>query len=190
MFIIMTLCDNEDSRQFFIDLYREYRPLMYRMALSYARNPSTAEDLVHDALVRLIEKEDTITKFRRCTLTSYIVYTIRNLSKNYLRRQSLEQQYFIDADIGSSEFLVVDDAPLPEEVMLMSERRSEFFEVWDTLPDDTKILLEGKYIVGLSDEELAIEFNCSPNSIRMKLTRARRQVIKLVKEGGFSLEPA
>lgn len=190
MFIIMTLCDNEDSRQFFIDLYREYKPLMFRIALSYARNPSTAEDLVHDALVKLIEKEDAITKFRRCTLTSYIVYTIRNLSKNNLRRQSLEQQYFIDADISSSEFLVVDDAPLPEEVMLMSERRSEFIEVWDTLPDDTKILLEGKYIVGLSDEELAIEFNCSPNSIRMKLTRARRQVIKLVKEGGFSLEPA
>lgn len=190
MFIIMALCDNEDSRQFFIDLYRDYRPLMYRMAYSYVQNPSTAEDLVHDALVKLIEKENTITKFRRCTLTSYIVYTIRNLSKNYLRRQSLEQQYFVDVDINSNEFLVVDNAPLPEEVMLMSERRAEFIEIWDSLPDDTKILLESKYILGLSDEELATEFDCSPNSIRMKLTRARRQVIKLVKEGGFSFEPA
>ena len=57
-------------------------------------------------------------------------------------------------------------------------------------PTKGKILLEGKYILGLSDEELAAEFDCSPNSIRMKLTRARRQVIKLVKEGGFSFEPA
>ena len=60
MFVIMALCDNEDSRQFFIDLYRDYRPLMYRMALSYVGNPSTAEDLVHDALVKLIEKENTL----------------------------------------------------------------------------------------------------------------------------------
>ena len=189
MLIIMALCD-DDSRQFFIYLYRDFRPLMYRMAFSYVQNPSTAEDLVHDALVKLIEKEDTITKFRRCTLTSYIVYTIRNLSKNYLRRQNLEQQYFVDVDVNSNEFLAVDNAPLPEEVMLMSERRSEYIAVWDTLPDDTKILLEGKYILGLTDEELAAEFDCSPNSIRMKLTRARRQVIKLIKEGGFSIDPA
>ena len=81
---------------------------MYRMALSYVRNPSTAEDLVHDALIKLIEKENTITKFRRCTLTSYIVYTIRNLSKNYLRRQNLEQQYFVDVDVNYNEFLAVD----------------------------------------------------------------------------------
>lgn len=190
MFIIMALCDNEDSRQFFIDLYRDYRPLMYRMALVYVTNPSSAEDLVHDALVKLIEKEDTITKFRRCTLTSYIVYTIRNLSTNYLRRQSIEQQHRVDVDISSNEFLAVDNAPLPEEVMLMNERRVEFIEIWDTLPDDTKILLEGKYILGLSNKELATEFDCSPDSIRMKLTRARRHVMKLAKEGGFSFEPA
>lgn len=190
MFIIMTLCDDEDSRQFFIDLYRDYKPLMYRTALSYVRNPSTAEDLVHDALVKLIEKEDTITKLRRCTLVSYIVYTIRNLSKNYLRRQSLEQQHFVDVDINSNEFQAVDDAPLPEEIMLMSERRGEFIEIWDNLPDDTKVLLEGKYILCLSDEELAAEFDCSPNSIRMKLTRARRRVIQLIKEGGISFESA
>ena len=32
MFIIMALCDDEDSCQFFVDLYREYRPLMYSIA--------------------------------------------------------------------------------------------------------------------------------------------------------------
>ena len=190
MFIIMALCDDEDSCQFFVDLYREYRPLMYSIALRYVNNPSSAEDLVHDALVKLIEKEDTITKLSRCTLTSYIVYTVRNLSKNYLRRMNLEQRHFADIDLSSSEFIAIDNAPLPEEVILMSERREEFIEVWNTLPNDTKFLLEGKYILGLSDKELAAEFDCSPNSIRMKLTRARRQVITLVKEGGFSFEPA
>ena len=103
---------------------------------------------------------------------------------------NLEHRHFADIDLSSSEFIAIDNAPLPEEVILMSERREEFIEVWNTLPNDTKFLLEGKYILGLSDKELAAEFDCSPNSIRMKLTRARRQVIKLVKEGGFSFEPA
>ena len=110
MFIIMVLCDDEDSRQFFIDLYREYRPLMYSIAMRYVNNLSSAEDLVHDALVKLIEKEDTITKLSRCTLTSYIVYTVRNLSKNYLRRMNLEQRHFADVDLSSRDFLAIDNA--------------------------------------------------------------------------------
>lgn len=64
MFIIMVLCDDEDSRQFFIDLYREYRPLMYSIAMRYVNNSSSAEDLVHDALVKLIEKEENISQFQ------------------------------------------------------------------------------------------------------------------------------
>ena len=174
MFIIMALCNDEDSSQFFRALYEQYKPLMYNIALRYIKDPSSAEELVHDAIVKLIEKEDTIVKLERCTLTAYIVYTIRNLSMNYLRRKNLEHRYFADV----------------EEVVMMSERRENFIKIWNTLPDATRTLLEGKYILGLSDNELAIEFCCSPNSIRMKLTRARRQVIKLVKERGFSFEPA
>lgn len=190
MFIIMALCSDEDSSQFFRALYEQYKPLMYNIALRYIKDPSSAEELVHDAIVKLIEKEDTIVKLERCTLTAYIVYTIRNLSMNYLRRKNLEHRYFADVEISSNQFQIVDNTPLPEEVVMMSERRENFIEIWNTLPDATRTLLEGKYILGLSDNELAIEFCCSPNSIRMKLTRARRQVIKLVKERGFSFEPA
>ena len=190
MFIIMALCNDEDSSQFFRALYEQYKPLMYNIALRYIKDPSSAEELVHDAIVKLIEKEDTIVKLERCTLTAYIVYTIRNLSMNYLRRKNLEHRYFADVEISSNQFKIVDNTPLPEEVVMMSERRENFIKIWNTLPDATRTLLEGKYILGLSDNELAIEFCCSPNSIRMKLTRARRQVIKLVKERGFSFEPA
>ena len=43
---------------------------------------------------------------------------------------------------------------------------------------------------GHSGEELAEEFGCSPDSIRMKLTRARRKALEMIKEGGFCFDPA
>lgn len=85
---------------------------------------------------------------------------------------------------------ITDKSPLPEEVALMNERIDEFGKVWMTLPEDTRTLLAGKYILGLSDTELAEQYGCNPNSIRMKLTRARRQALKIFQEGGINFEPA
>ena len=85
---------------------------------------------------------------------------------------------------------VTDNAPLPEEVVIMDEKKRDFLKVWDTLPDDTRELLADKYILRMSDAELAEEFGCSPDSIRMKLTRARRKALEMIKEGGFCFDPA
>ena len=44
-----------------------------------------------------------------------------------------------------------------------------------------RALLEGKYILAQSDKELAADFKCKPDSIRMKLTRARRKLLDIMK---------
>ena len=45
-------------------------------------------------------------------------------------------------------------------------------------------ILFGKYIMGYSDKELAVQRGCSQDSIRMALTRARRNARKLLDEKG------
>ena len=40
---------------------------------------------------------------------------------------------------------------------------------------------KGKYILAQSDKELAADFKCKPDSIRMKLTRARRKLLDIMK---------
>ena len=47
-------------------------------------------------------------------------------------------------------------------------------------PED-RALLEGKYLLKYGDKELARDFGCQPNSIRMKLTRARRKLMVIMK---------
>ena len=76
MFAIMTMCDNYESRQFFTDLYLLYRPLMIREGLKYIDDLSVVEDLIHDAFIKFIEKEELLRSFSCCTLRTYIVYTI------------------------------------------------------------------------------------------------------------------
>ena len=58
----------------------------------------------------------------------------------------------------------------------------------EKLSEDDQELLWGKYYFELSDAELADLFGCKPASIRMKLSRAKRRAMGVLKEGAFSYE--
>lgn len=190
MIFIMTMCNSEDSLQFFTGLYMRYKPLLFKEGSKYIGDPGVVEELVHDVFIKFIEKEDLLRSFNGCTLRAYIVYSIRNASISYLRKKAKERGRLVSIDVSYDTASVPDNAPLPEEVIIMDEKKEEFIKVWDTLPDDTRELLAGKYILRMSDAELAEEFGCSPDSIRMKLTRARRKALDMMRKGGLSYDPA
>lgn len=190
LLIAMAMFEPDESLRFFTELYMKHRTLMYGTALKYLKNPFDAEDVVHDAVLKLMDKADVISELESCTLTAYVVYTIRNLSINQLRRQERGRRHLADAEDNLAELPIADSSPQPEDVVLIHERRDKFVAIWRTLPEDTQALLAGKYLLQQSDRELAEAFGCSPDSIRMKLTRARRQVVARIKEGEFDFEPA
>ncbi len=190
LFFIMAMCDNEDSLQFFTELYMRYRSLLFRVASKYICDVCAVEDIIQDSFLKLIEKEELLRTFNGCTLRTYIVYTVRNTAISCVRKKARENLHQTSMDESFETTCVADSAPLPEEVVILDEKKREFTEVWDTLPEDTRELLAGKYILRMSNEELAEEFGCSPDSIRMKLTRARRKALEILREGGFDRDQA
>ena len=54
--------------------------------------------------------------------------------------------------------------------------------VWPRLSEADQLLLSGRYILGLDDRELARLAGCKPGSVRMKLTRARRNALREMKK--------
>lgn len=76
----------------------------------------------------------------------------------------------------------------PEEAALMAEEKEELLRAWRKLPQPDRRLLEGKYFEGCSDSQLASIFHCRPDSIRMKLTRARKALLALLQKEGDLFE--
>lgn len=180
MFLSSVPCSPSD-REFVIWLYEEYHRLMFSVVKQYIPDFSVHEDIVQECLVNLIKKVSILLPMERCALSSYIVSTVRNTSINYLKHQGrvLKHQTAIEDD-KEDEVLAV-GAPLDELIILM-ERKSKLKTIWPMLRKEEQILLEGKYILGYSDHELALQLKCKPDSIRMKLTRARRKALKLLLE--------
>ncbi len=67
-----------------------------------------------------------------------------------------------------------------EDLLISKEEIDELVRRRPQLDAKSKYLLEGKYILGKSDETLAEELSIKPASVRMALTRARQCAYQLL----------
>ena len=175
-FITATL-DNDDDRAFMLWLYQEFQYAMYSTVKKYITDPQDQEDIIQDSILKLIKRIDVLRGKERCVLGTYVVYTVRNTAINHLRHHTVEKAHFVDDDIEQEADLI----PL-DELMALKERNVRVGDVLKRLSDSDQTLLIGKYVLGYSDDELGDQLGCKPASIRMKLTRARRKALELLKE--------
>lgn len=64
--------------------------------------------------------------------------------------------------------------------LIRGEDLRRMAEIWDMLDPRNKFVLEARYILEKTDAEIAEELCIRPNSVRMVLTRARKQAYELM----------
>lgn len=188
---ICSVVDDPNDQEFMIRLYEKYKRLMFSTARKFVDDPEACQDIVEDGILKLIQKISILREKNHYILADYIATTIQNTAINYLKHEAVTKKYF---DRSIDDVDEIEDAlaqqPSLEEFILAQEKSDFILEVLDLLSDQERILLEGKYILEYTDEELAEQLHCKPSSVRMKLTRARRKAISLFRqieqEGGES----
>ncbi len=164
---------NPEDQSFFEKFYRDHIGLLYYFANQFADNPANCDDLVQDVVERLIKQ----------------VPSLRNIIDEpgklayYLR--SATQSAFIDRYRNDRNFAYSSYPPAALERIiedrLVAQRIPVDDSYWDVqllkqkLPEKDWKLLEGKYIIGYSNEELGQMYGCSKDSIRMALCRVKQK---------------
>lgn len=182
---ILSVCENESEQEFIEKIYSQYKYIMLKTARQYESDPDIVDDLIQDSLVKLIKKTSLLMSLERCSLVSYIVYTVKNTAINHLRHRSVIRQHISEQESQEDAYRVDDKARSVEDLLISSIQAEELRSVLARLPERDQILLQGKYQLYLSDEELAKTLNCKPDSVRMMLTRARRHALDLLEKEGF-----
>ena len=178
--IIYSMEDQPSDREFMDQMYMEFERLMFFTARQYASKTEIAEDIVQESLVRLYGKVQTMKQMKQVVLAAYIRATVRNTAINALRKMNREKDYAADAETDA--FTRADQTRALDTMMDLSGYRVLLSKIWPQLPEEDRLLLEGKYILGYSDQELAAEIGCQANSVRVKLTRARRRALTIIQK--------
>ena len=188
MLIFTTMINDVDDRAFMQEVYQQNERLMYAIALKYASNTQDCEDIVHDTVEKLCKNIAKIKELPNSALRAYVVYAVRNTAINFRKHQSTINRHIqqLSGDDSSSEY----DQPesIIERIEDLQEKRTRLAKVWTQLTDAEQELLYRKYVLEQTTEELAGIFQCSRDSIRMRLSRARRKSLWLMKGEGTNDE--
>ena len=188
MLIFTTMINDVDDRAFMQEVYQQNERLMYAIALKYASNTQDCEDIVHDTVEKLCKNIAKIKELPNSALRAYVVYAVRNTAINFRKHQSTINRHIqqLSGDDSNSEY----DQPesIIERIEDLQEKRTRLAKVWTQLTDAEQELLYRKYVLDQTTEELSGIFQCSRDSIRMRLSRARRKSLRLMKGEGTNDE--
>ena len=166
---------DDDDRAYMTRLFVKYQRLMYRTIYDILGDKWATEDVLQTTLLRLIDHLDTLRRLEPEGLAGYIAAACRHTAYNAVR------------DSGRHPWLPLDGEPeVPDERQEVEDRVLRRLEldalaqVWPRLDENTRWLLEARYILDYSDGELARELGVKPDSVRMALTRARRKARRLM----------
>lgn len=159
-------------------MFLRYQRLLYNEIYEILKNPWNTEDVLQATLVKLIDKISELRKKEEAKLVSYMVVAARNNTYNFLRAQKKSAQVSFEEYSGQENSASADRQI--ESGMIAKEEIEEMVRRWSQLDERSKHLLEGKYILGKSDEALAEELSIKPASVRMALTRARQNAYQIL----------
>lgn len=172
--LICAHIEDPSDREFMDQVYQEFERTMFHIACKFTSSRMDQEDIVQDGVLKLIKNISTIRPMGRYILASYIVFTIRNTAIDFLREKQVKQGKV--SSMEDETFSELESPSLPLDDQLISAER--LAELWEYLSKEERVLFEDKYLLGSTDEALAMLLKCQPDSIRMKLTRARRRALK------------
>ena len=154
MFLYLAMIDSDADKSKFEILYSEYKNLMYYTANRILRNSSDAEDVVHQAFLKVIEILDTISS-PRCHKTRALLVTITEHKAIDLYREKQRRNVL----------------PLAEEYIGAAPAA----EI-ESLPPRYRSVLLLRYDCGYSNAEIANILDTTEPNVRKLIQRAKEKL--------------
>lgn len=175
--------DDPSDRKFVEQIYQENNRLILSVVRRYVSNRDDREDVTQSITERLILYVQRLKQLEPRARAAYISYTARSVSLDWYRSWLRDQQHFpsMEDEEWQEHQQGLEESAI-EDHLILREQLARLKEIWHELPEEDQLLLEGKYIWGHTDQELAEHLNCKSSSVRMKLTRARRKALQILRE--------
>lgn len=156
------------------ELYDRFSRPLYSTALHIVRDPSEAQDLVHDAFIALWEKASLFAS-ERGTAFSWAVTFVRNRAIDRVRSRRRRAELLAASaptDLGYDES---SDADTGATAVLGDQARAVRAAV-ATLPPDQQRAVELAFFSGLTQQEIAQKLSAPLGTVK---ARIRRGLLKL-----------
>jgi RNA polymerase sigma factor (sigma-70 family) len=157
-------------------VYETLFPIIYRVSLRVTGDRDIAEDLCHEAFIKLMQRSDLLPDLEQSKY--WLIRVVKNLSLNYEKRRTREKAAYtrltrMNTGITESS----------EKQVMREETRSDVQNALDALPFNLRAPLVFREYGDLSYREIGSILRISESNVKVRIFRARERLEKALGEG-------
>jgi RNA polymerase sigma-70 factor (ECF subfamily) len=156
-------------------IYEKYRNRMYMAAYRIVKNPTVAEDVLHDTFVALSKNTEKLKNIDSLYTASYVTKAARNHALNTIKKA---QQSNI---VSIEEIDIVSDESVLDE-LCTEENVSIIVSSILALDEKYRDVLSLYYFNELTVSEIAVSLGKKESTVKQQLARGRRRLIDTIKK--------
>jgi RNA polymerase sigma factor (sigma-70 family) len=160
----------------FDEVYESLFPIIYRVSLRVTGDRGVAEDLCHEAFIRLMERSDLLPNLEQSKY--WLIRVVKNLSLNHEKRRNRER-----AAYGKLSRLSVTSADSSEKLAIREETRADVQSALNALPYNLRAPLVFREYGDLSYREIGAILGITESNVKVRIFRARERLEKTLAEG-------
>jgi RNA polymerase sigma factor (sigma-70 family) len=157
-------------------VYAALFPVIYRVSLGVTGDREIAEDLCHDAFIKLMERADLLPDLEQSKY--WLIRVVKNLSLNYDKRRNREK-----AALAKLTRLTPGVAESSEKLVMKAETRSSVQTALDSLPYTLRAPLVFREYGDLSYKDIGAILGISESNVKVRIFRARERLAAALAEG-------
>lgn len=175
------------DREFLDSIYRKHYFSLCNLTKTILHGENQAEDTVTTAMLSLFSKIPMLRAMEERERVGYLRATVRNAalkSYNAQKRKNLTESVTLDSLLFSLPGPEHED---PAHILVKNEEFREVHAALASLGERDRQLLFLKYSAKLTAQEIA-QITDAPNeaAVQMRLSRARRKVLRFLEERGWN----
>ena len=176
---ILLMIQNDEDSQRLVELYHQYKRLMFKVAQQYfPHDHHEIEDVISDTILKMIDNFSTISKVPCNKTASYIVKIVRSVCNDRLRKRNRQRSEL--HPWGAEDNLAdVEDVNASNEAALSRFFAVDLLQSFGQLNEREKQLIRLRHIDGMEYEDMALILGMKEAAVRTALSRALKHLADL-----------
>lgn len=177
MLTLLLAVADDAARDRLDQLYNTYYSLMIAVAMRTMKNEQDAQDVVQDAILKVVGHLDTLDGLSEVQIKAYLCAVVRHRAVDVLRKRARQGCEALDA---LAETLESPELPPPEWVISREGYAALLREI-DALGETDRAICQLKFISRCSEREIAALLGLTPKAVNVRAVRARKKLIERIR---------
>lgn len=165
------------------EIYEKYAPGFLGICLRYCANMKDAEDVLHDGFIKIMKNLHTFKPRSNGSFEGWMKRIIVNTALNFIRDHQMEKK-FLDVNSYNNEVKTIEEEQEEDwfEDLAGKINPEKVMDMIQGLPVGYRTVFNLYVFESYTHKEIAKTLNCSENTSKSQLSKARAMLRKMIIE--------